>query len=135
MIWSIEYAKDESHKESRGYLAFATANTKNPETGENWSETFVRFLTNPIVASLLTTFGFLGILFELQSPGWGIPGSVGLACLILSLGASYIAELATMSDMLFIFAGVVLLLLEDPSYYSVILLQLAEYFYSRILHY
>ena len=82
------------------------------ETGENWSETVVRFLTNPIVASLLTTFGFLGILFELQSPGWGIPGSVGLACLILSLGASYIAELATMSDMLFIFAGVVLLLLE-----------------------
>ncbi|SVD02311.1 uncharacterized protein METZ01_LOCUS355165, partial [marine metagenome] len=66
------------------------------ETGENWSETVVRFLTNPIVASLLTTFGFLGILFELQSPGWGIPGSVGLACLILSLGASYIAELATM---------------------------------------
>ena len=82
------------------------------ETGENWSETVVRFLTNPIVASLLTTFGFLGILFELQSPGWGIPGSVGLACLILSLGASYIAELATMSDMLFIFAGVALLLLE-----------------------
>ena len=82
------------------------------ETGENWSETVVRFLTNPIVASLLTTFGFLGILFELQSPGWGIPGSVGLTCLILSLGASYIAELATMSDMLFIFAGVALLLLE-----------------------
>ena len=40
-------------------------------TGENWSEAFVRFLTNPVVASLLTTFGFLGILFELQSPGWG----------------------------------------------------------------
>ena len=45
---------------------------------ENWSEDIVRFLTNPVVASLLTTFGFLGILFELQSPGWGIPGFVGL---------------------------------------------------------
>ena len=32
---------------------------------ENWSENLVRFLTNPVVASLLTTFGFLGILFEL----------------------------------------------------------------------
>ena len=88
------------------------SDTEIVETSENWSEIVVRFLTNPIVASLLTTFGFLGILFELQSPGWGIPGSVGLACLILSLGASYIAELATMSDMLFIFAGVALLLLE-----------------------
>jgi len=82
------------------------------ESTENWSETVVRFLTNPVVASLLTTFGFLGILFELQSPGWGIPGFVGLTCLILSLGASYIAKLATMSDFLFIFAGIGFLLLE-----------------------
>ena len=82
------------------------------ESSENWSEAVVRFLTNPVVASLLTTFGFLGILFELQSPGWGIPGFVGLTCLILSLSASYIAELATMSDLMFIFAGLALLLLE-----------------------
>ena len=82
------------------------------ETSENWSEKIVRFLTDPVVASLLTTFGFLGILFELQSPGWGIPGFVGLACLILSLSVSYIAELATMSDMLFVAAGLGLILLE-----------------------
>lgn len=81
-------------------------------TTENWSEAFVRFLTNPVVASLLTTFGFLGILFELQSPGWGIPGTVGLICLALSLGASYIAELATMTDMIILLAGVILILIE-----------------------
>ena len=91
-------------------LGFASATTF--ESKENWSEVVVRFLTNPVVASLLTTFGFLGILFELQSPGWGIPGMVGLTCLILSLSASYIAELATMSDLLFIFAGLALLMLE-----------------------
>lgn len=79
---------------------------------ENWSENLVRFLTNPVVASLLTTFGFLGILFELQSPGWGIPGFVGLVCLILSLSASYIAQLATMSDMLLIITGFTLIMLE-----------------------
>ena len=82
------------------------------EVSENWSEEIVRFLTNPIVASLLTTFGFLGILFELQSPGWGIPGFVGLVCLVLSLSASYIAQLATMSDMLFIVMGVALVIIE-----------------------
>ncbi len=78
----------------------------------NWSENFVRFLTHPIVASLLTTFGFLGILFELQSPGWGLPGTFGAVCLALSLGASYIAELATMTDLLIILVGVVLLMVE-----------------------
>ena len=82
------------------------------KTSENWSENFVRFLTNPVVASLLTTFGFLGILFELQSPGWGIPGSIGLICLILSLSASYIAELATMTDLLVVLIGLLLIALE-----------------------
>jgi len=82
------------------------------KTAENWSENFVRFLTNPVVASLLTTFGFLGILFELQSPGWGIPGSIGLICLILSLSASYIAELATMTDLLVVLMGMLFLMLE-----------------------
>ena len=82
------------------------------KTAENWSEKVVRFLTNPVVASLLTTFGFLGILFELQSPGWGIPGFVGLTCLILSLSASYIARLATMSDLTFTIAGFALILVE-----------------------
>jgi len=91
-------------------LGFSTANVQT--TSENWSENFVRFLTNPVVASLLTTFGFLGILFELQSPGWGIPGSIGLICLILSLGASYIAELATMNDFLIIVIGLLCIMLE-----------------------
>ena len=91
-------------------LGFSTANVQT--TSENWSENIVRFLTNPIVASLLTTFGFLGILFELQSPGWGIPGSIGLMCLILSLGASYIAELATMNDFLIIVIGLLCIMLE-----------------------
>ena len=54
----------------------------------------------------------MGILFELQSPGWGIPGFVGLTCLILSLSASYIAQLATMSDLLFVFAGIGMVLVE-----------------------
>ena len=93
--------------DSLGYSTFSVQ-----KTTENWSENFVRFLTNPVVASLLTTFGFLGILFELQSPGWGIPGSIGLICLFLSLSASYIAELATMSDLLVVLLGIFFLLLE-----------------------
>ena len=40
-------------------LGFSNATVQT--TSENWSENFVRFLSNPVVASLLTTFGFLGI--------------------------------------------------------------------------
>ena len=82
------------------------------ENNENWSESIVRFLTNPVVASLLTTFGFLGILFEIQSPGWGIAGSIGLTCLALSLGSSFIAGLATITEFLIIIAGLLFIGLE-----------------------
>jgi len=81
-------------------------------TKANWAESIVRFLTNPVVASLLMTFGFLGILFELQQPGWGVSGSIGAVCLALALGSGYIAELASVTDLLIIFVGILLLLIE-----------------------
>jgi len=81
-------------------------------TKANWSEAIVRFLTNPVVASLLMTFGFLGILFELQQPGWGVSGTIGAVCLALALGSGYIAELASATDLLIIFLGILLLLIE-----------------------
>ncbi|MEE9572187.1 MAG: NfeD family protein [Candidatus Neomarinimicrobiota bacterium] len=89
-------------------LAGATAKS----TKANWSEAIVRFLTNPVVASLLMTFGFLGILFELQQPGWGVSGTIGAVCLALALGSGYIAELASATDLLIVFLGVLLLLIE-----------------------
>ena len=78
----------------------------------NWSEKLVRFLTQPTVSSLLMTLGFLGLLFELQSPGWGIPGTVGLVCLALFFGSSLFTELATATELLIILLGVVLILVE-----------------------
>ncbi|HEX9787591.1 MAG TPA: nodulation protein NfeD, partial [Candidatus Binatia bacterium] len=49
----------------------------------NWAENFVRFLTNPIVSSLLMTVGMLGIILEIRTPGFGIPGGLGIASLAL----------------------------------------------------
>ena len=108
--YKIADGEKETFEEVLSELGVSNASVRT--TKENWSENFVRFLTNPIVASLLTTFGFLGILFELQSPGWGIPGTFGAVCLALSLGASYIVKLATMTDLLIVFVGVALLLVE-----------------------
>ena len=108
--YKIADGEGETFEEVLSALGISNATIRSAK--ENWSENFVRFLTNPVVASLLTTFGFLGILFELQSPGWGIPGTFGAVCLALSLGASYIVRLATMTDLLIIFVGVLLLLVE-----------------------
>ena len=79
---------------------------------ENWSEDLVRFLTDPVISSLLTTFGTIGIISELYSAGWGIGGTIGIICLTLALGAGYLTKLASATDLLIIFLGLALLLIE-----------------------
>ena len=44
---------------------------------QTWAETLVRFLTHPVVSSLLLTIGMLGIIVELRTPGLACPGSLG----------------------------------------------------------
>jgi membrane-bound serine protease (ClpP class) len=49
-----------------------------------WGERLLSIISNPNIAFLLMIFGFYGILFELYSPGWGIPGTLGIVCLLLA---------------------------------------------------
>ena len=79
---------------------------------ENWSEDLVRVLTDPTISSLLTTFGTIGIISELYSVGWGIGGTIGVVCLTLALGASYLTQLASFLDLVIIMVGLLLLLVE-----------------------
>lgn len=50
-----------------------------------WGERLLGVLSNPNIALLLMMFGFYGVLFELYSPGWGVAGTLGVLCLLLSL--------------------------------------------------
>ncbi len=52
-----------------------------------WGERLLTALANPTLAFLLLMFGFYGIIFELNSPGWGVGGTVGIICLILGFFA------------------------------------------------
>lgn len=78
----------------------------------NWAEDVVRFLNNPIVSSILIMIGFFGLLAEIKTPGWGLPGTAGLIALALFFGSSYILQLASVVEILMFVAGVVLLLVE-----------------------
>jgi len=77
-----------------------------------WSEHLVRFLTNPVVTSLLLIIGIIGIYTELHVPGFGAPGIVGLVCLGLFFGARYLVGLANLTDLMIFLLGVALLAVE-----------------------
>ena len=78
----------------------------------NWAENVVRFLTGPMVSPLLISLGLLGLFFEIKSPGWGIPGTVGLVLLTLFFGSHYLVHLANLEEILLFALGLILLALE-----------------------
>ncbi len=81
-------------------------------SSQTWAETFVRFLTNPVVSSLLMTVGMLGLLVEIRTPGFALPGTVGLLSLALFFWGHWIVQLAGWEELLLVATGVILLALE-----------------------
>jgi membrane-bound serine protease (ClpP class) len=82
------------------------------EPSPNWAETLARFLTDPTVSSLLLSVGFLGLIVEITTPGWGVPGTGGLIALGLFFGGRMVAGLAGIESVIIFLIGVVLLALE-----------------------
>ena len=78
----------------------------------NWAENVVRFLTHPVVSSLLITVAMLGIILEMRTPGFGIPGILGLTSLALFFGGHWLVQLAGWEELLLGVIGLILLALE-----------------------
>lgn len=51
------------------------------ETSPTWAEQVMRFVSEPTVAQFILSVGFLALLIELTSPGWGLPGFAGVTLL------------------------------------------------------
>jgi membrane-bound serine protease (ClpP class) len=79
---------------------------------ENWAERLVRFLTHPVVSSLLMTLGMLGLIVELRTPGFGFPGIIGVACLASFFWGHWLVELAGWEQLLLLTVGLVLIAAE-----------------------
>jgi membrane-bound serine protease (ClpP class) len=78
----------------------------------NWAENLVRILTHPITSSLLITIGMLGIILELRTPGFGVPGALGIASLALFFWGHWLVQLAGWEELLLVGSGIFLLALE-----------------------
>ena len=78
----------------------------------NWAENVVRFLTHPVVSSLLITIAMLGIILEMRTPGFGIAGGLGIASLALFFWGHWLVQLAGWEELLLGLAGLILLAIE-----------------------
>lgn len=92
------------------YLGLSGATIQQME--ESFAEKLARFITNPIVVPILLSIGSLGLVIELYSPGFGVPGIMGLSSLLLFFYGHMIAGLAGMESIILVIIGIILIVLE-----------------------
>src|SRR5690625_568690 len=91
-------------------LGLSKATIKITET--TFSEEVARFITSPIVIPILLSLASLGLIVELYSPGFGVPGSMGLIALGLFFYGHLIAGFAGMETVLLLLIGLGLIVAE-----------------------
>ncbi|WP_343033639.1 nodulation protein NfeD [Alkalicoccus luteus] len=82
------------------------------------AEQIARIVTHPIVIPILLSVGSLGLILELYSPGFGIPGIMGASALFLFFFGHTVAGFAGWEAMILFIVGAGLLVLEffSPSF-------------------
>lgn len=75
-------------------------------------DNIIRFFTNPMVSGILISVLFLGIFFELQSPGVGFPLIAAIIAAILYFTPLYMDGLAENWEILLFIVGLILLGVE-----------------------
>ncbi len=92
------------------YLGLEHAELRDMEI--SFSEKIARFVTHPIVIPILLSIGSLGLVLELYSPGFGVPGIMGISALLLFFFGHLFAGFAGMEAIILFILGVILILVE-----------------------
>ncbi|WP_077625029.1 NfeD family protein [Sediminibacillus massiliensis] len=82
------------------------------ETETTFAEEVARFLTNPVVVPILLSVASIGLIVELYSPGFGIPGSLGLVSLVLFFYGHIVAGLAGYEAIILLVLGIIMIIAE-----------------------
>jgi len=90
--------------------AMGYADAEVVAVGKNWSEGLVSLIA--MLAPILMMIGFSCLYIEMRSPGFGIPGIIGISCLAVVLFGQHAAGLAGYTEVLLLITGAVLLAVE-----------------------
>jgi len=91
-------------------LGYKDANIHTVKT--TFAESFARFITNPVVVPILLSIASIGLVLELYSPGFGLPGGMGISALLLFFYGHYVAGLAGYESIILFVLGIILIAAE-----------------------
>lgn len=75
-----------------------------------WSETLAQYMD--AIAPVLLGIGFLLLMIEFKTPGFGVPGITGICLLVIVFVSNYVAGLAGHEPIIFFMFGIILLGVE-----------------------
>jgi membrane-bound serine protease (ClpP class) len=85
-----------------GSVTLDLANAEIVTVVPDWRDELLALITNPSVAYILLMLGLYGLILEFYNPGFGVPGVIGVICLLLG---AYALQMMPIS-----YAGLALLL-------------------------
>jgi len=91
---------------------YSFAEMRKHEIVPTWEELIFAWLTSPTIAGLLLMVGIGGIITEVRTPGFGVPGIVGGVCLFLFFGAHMVLGMADWIDIVLVLVGMLLIGIE-----------------------
>ncbi|GAX63017.1 membrane-bound serine protease [Candidatus Scalindua japonica] len=98
-------------EDRNGLLSLLNVENATPDILEtNWSEEMVRFLAK--IAPILLGIGLAAIWMEFKSPGFGLPGIIGISCLATVFLSKHLVGLAEAPEIIIFFSGIVLIAVE-----------------------
>nr|WP_204557252.1 nodulation protein NfeD [Bacillus ectoiniformans] len=106
------YSKQTVESLSELLEAEGAAGAKVKELEETWADKIARFVTNPVVVPILLSLASLGLVLELYSPGFGLPGAAGVTSLLLFFYGHTVAGLAGYESIGLFVLGIILLIAE-----------------------
>lgn len=110
--YEVGYAEAIARDRSELLEFLGLENAEEREMEVSFAEQIARFVTHPVVIPILLSIGSMGLVLELYSPGFGIPGIMGATALFLYFFGHMVAGFAGMETFILFGVGVILLLIE-----------------------
>jgi len=79
---------------------------------QNYKIKLAQLVSSSVVLPIILSLGFLGLITEVLTPGFGIGGTVALIAFVIFFGGSILAGNASITIVMLFIAGIILLVIE-----------------------
>lgn len=91
---------------------FNISYTKIENINEGIEIKIAKFISNPYISTLLLTLGFVGMIIEIFTPGFGLGGTLSIVAFGLFFGGNILAGNSQWTSLILFITGLILLVIE-----------------------